>query len=62
MPIPEEGGNSRHGLSRRAFVRGSALTSAGAAMIDTASARFGGFIADRTDHDLWDACKPLHTR
>jgi xanthine dehydrogenase YagT iron-sulfur-binding subunit len=41
MPITEEGGNSRHELSRRAFVRGSALTSAGAAMIDTASAFIG---------------------
>ena len=38
MPTPEDGGNS---LSRRAFVRGSVLTSAGATMIDTASAIIG---------------------
>jgi xanthine dehydrogenase YagT iron-sulfur-binding subunit len=41
MPVPEEGETSRRGLSRRAFVRGSALTSAGAAMVDTASAILG---------------------
>ena len=41
MPIPERDGNSGRGLSRRSFVRGSALTTAGAAMIDTASAIIG---------------------
>jgi xanthine dehydrogenase YagT iron-sulfur-binding subunit len=36
MPIPPDI-NSTHGLSRRSFVRGSALTTAGVAMIDRAS-------------------------
>jgi xanthine dehydrogenase YagT iron-sulfur-binding subunit len=41
MPIPERGGNSINGISRRSFVRGSALSTAAAAMIDTASAVLG---------------------
>src|SRR5665647_1435982 len=41
MPIPERDENSVHGISRRLFVRGSALSTAGAAMIDTASAILG---------------------
>ena len=41
MPIPDRSANSHQGLSRRAFVRGSALTSAAAVMIDTASALIG---------------------
>jgi xanthine dehydrogenase YagT iron-sulfur-binding subunit len=40
MPNPERDGNSGHELSRRSFVRGSALTTAGA-MIETASAIIG---------------------
>jgi carbon-monoxide dehydrogenase small subunit/xanthine dehydrogenase YagT iron-sulfur-binding subunit len=41
MPNPEQSGNANYGLSRRSFVRGSVLTSASAAMIDTASAIIG---------------------
>jgi xanthine dehydrogenase YagT iron-sulfur-binding subunit len=41
MPNPERSGHMDHGLSRRSFVRGSVLTSAGAAMIDGASTIIG---------------------
>jgi xanthine dehydrogenase YagT iron-sulfur-binding subunit len=41
MHIPERGENSGSGLSRRSFIRGTAITTAGAAMIDTASAIIG---------------------
>src|SRR5664279_5699777 len=41
MPIPDRCANSHHGISRRAIARGSVLTPAGAAMIDTASALIG---------------------
>ena len=39
--MPNQSGNANYGLSRRSFVRGSMLTSAGAAMIDAASAIVG---------------------
>ena len=49
MPIPERDENSVHGISRRSFVRGSALSTAGAAMIDTASAILGTVEAKEAD-------------
>jgi aerobic-type carbon monoxide dehydrogenase small subunit (CoxS/CutS family) len=52
MLTPEEGGTFRDGLSRRAFVRGSALTSAGAAVVHTASAIIGAAQAKEADSKL----------
>ena len=49
MPIPERDENSVRGISRRSFVRGSALSTAGAAMIDTASAILGTVEAKEAD-------------
>src|SRR5665811_1832780 len=38
MPTPDGGENGRQGISRRYFLRDSALTTVGAVMIDAASA------------------------